>query len=755
MPASIRSSDRIAIPFSVQQQFQQQEIDRARMSQQHQQARQEELTDEEFLMQQAGEWQDHCWICAQEGHDAEHELYLCEMAVLVATGANAQKLPPDRKGPPKTTVPRSMDDIAEGARQVLNHIENNGTEDRYVTGYIRAVRQYALNAQRGDVMGMAKVLDALIKINADTERLNQRMTTIEASTSNLSRSLSSLPADSAAAGLATASAPNTWSNGTSSPGVPEIELREDREVIVKVGANREQIRTLSPKELVERAERQRTTVARQKNSTALAGGASFVAARKLTSGDVAMVANTAAGAELLRKHTEWSRAFGPGSIVQEPSWGVVAYNIPVRSMKLTPETMADVARELLAQNDWGEAARIQFLGWLTRPGARAEGSILIEFTSPAVANRAIITGIVWGKQIHHAVRFCREGRTKLCRKCQKPGHIQSHCSNDFKCGHCADGHPTWECPSTKGQTIPVKCSNCGGGHRPTSQDCAVKRTAMTEAKQALLDSPTYHRVPLQYRNAMRNGNTTTTLATSGPTEGNELDMSIHATGARQEEEQPQHPQPVTVDLVNLEMEPPREMVPPIMEAPSAEPGQHEKPRRGPGRPKGSRTRPRNQAQPAADNTPLAVNRMSTRSQAASQKATQEHNMSKKRRVGEPEDTMDEQPDGSNWFDIHLPQTDPAQASTQQDDRFEQALTQFTNDVTTINDTNTLEPSLQGLDPNSPEYRKLITLRHNQTHLVSVGSSPPVFTTDAPTIEDPNDDIWHETSELIDDQQHNQ
>ncbi len=67
---------------------------------------------------------------------------------------------------------------------------------------------------------MAKVLEALTRINADTERLNQRMTTIEASTSNLSRSLASLPADSAAAwrnfrardwqrGLAAASAPNT------------------------------------------------------------------------------------------------------------------------------------------------------------------------------------------------------------------------------------------------------------------------------------------------------------------------------------------------------------------------------------------------------------------------------------------------------------------------------------------------------------------------------------------------------------------
>ncbi|KAJ6126396.1 zinc knuckle domain protein [Penicillium sp. IBT 18751x] len=130
---------------------------------------------------------------------------------------------------------------------------------------------------------MAKVLKALTKINADTERLNQRIDIIKKTTSILSTNASTSAANSAAAwrdfrardwqrGLAKAAAPNTRSNGTSSPGVPEIELREDREVIVKVGPNREQIRGLTPRELVERAERQKVKSARQKNSAALAEG---------------------------------------------------------------------------------------------------------------------------------------------------------------------------------------------------------------------------------------------------------------------------------------------------------------------------------------------------------------------------------------------------------------------------------------------------------------------------------------------------
>jgi hypothetical protein len=41
--------------------------------------------------------------------------------------------------------------------------------------------------------------------------------------------------------------------------------------------------------------------------------------------------------------------------------------------------------------------------WLAdATGIRTEGSTPIEFTCPVVANRAIITDVVWGKQIHNA-----------------------------------------------------------------------------------------------------------------------------------------------------------------------------------------------------------------------------------------------------------------------------------------------------------------------------------------------------------------
>ena len=43
---------------------------------------------------------------------------------------------------------------------------------------------------------------------------------------------------------------------------------------------------------------------------------------------------------------------------------------------------------------------------------------------------------------------------------------------------------------------------------------------------------------------------------------------------------------------------------------------------------------------------------------ASQRAAWEHTGSKKGRVREPEDIMDEQPDNGNWFDIQPSLIDP-------------------------------------------------------------------------------------------------
>jgi hypothetical protein len=560
----------------------------------------------------------------------------------------------------------SMDQIIDGANKVLQYIENNGQEDPVITGYIRTVKDYALNARKGDSTaqgGMTKVIAALEKIAADTERLNNRMDTLEKSSTNSSTSASSLSsADrwrSFRAGAwqreaaINAVPPTHRSDGTASPGVPEIELREDRTIVVKVDPScREKIRQTDSATMVQKAELLREKQARKKTSAALAGGAYFVAARVLPSGDVAMLVDSASGAELLRRHTDWVSFFGREAKVQKPSWGVVVHGLPVKTFKLTPDSRAGLAAEMQRQNSmsWGGKAEILNLDWLTRPrDTQREASVVIEFDHPVVANQAIDAGLIWKHEIHTVVFFCRDGRVKLCRKCQKTGHIQSHCpSKEFVCGHCARQHPTWECESERGVPVTTKCANCGGAHRPTSPACQVKQAARKIADQMRAQCPPYHRIPLHFRShaplapAQEPARGPMPRRNPIPATKGTLDASIHA--------------PTPVALVSTA---------PTSSAPI---------RRGPGRPKGSKNKSKESTVREDDDLPtqqeatkaaLAVSRRSrtTRSQQEMVRLMTDperilHTNNKRRRMVEPENVMEEDPDTDT--DIWATQPQPQQ-----------------------------------------------------------------------------------------------
>ncbi|KAJ5111869.1 hypothetical protein NUU61_001499 [Penicillium alfredii] len=112
--------------------------------------------------------------------------------------------------------------------------------------------------------------------------------------------------------------------------------------------------------------------------------------------------------------------------------------------------------------------------------------------------------------------------------------------------------------------------------------------------------------------------------------------------------------------------------------------------------------------------------------------------------------MDEQPDDDGWFNIQLNPADISQPNSEQDS-LENQLSQFINDVTTMNDVgNTSEPESEKGESESPDRRGVVVLKYKSQRAVRIRSSPPTLTTDAPTVEDPNDEIWHETSERSDD-----
>lgn len=109
-------------------------------------------------------------------------------------------------------------------------------------------------------------------------------------------------------------------------------------------------------------------------------------------------------------------------------------------------------------------------------------------------------------------------------------------------------------------------------------------------------------------------------------------------------------------------------------------------KRGPGRSKGSKTRSKVPEPPVI---PFA-SQQSTTYQLASQKTIREDANSKRRRTGEP-NAMDEQPDDNDWFNIQLNSVDSPESNTQQDSH-ENRLSQFTGEVTTLDEVNsTPEP----------------------------------------------------------------
>lgn len=398
--------------------------------------------------------------------------------------------PPDgagREPPEKSSFNiTNIKDLEKAAKEVLEHINHNKElkVDNFVHGFILSVHEVA---RSGNLNALNEVREALQRIQQDTTHLRQCVSNIENKTEQSNTHPASGTTESA-----------------TTPGEPHTELAADCEVTVKIRdiALREKLRQGTSADVVKMAERSREKAAKQAINAELAE-TSFIAARMLPSGDICMRARNAAGVGVLEKHADgWVKVFGADAYVRLPTWGVVAHGIPIKSMDLfSPEAMRKTATQLQASNQhtWGQEARILHLGWLVRPSKnKREGSIVIEFSSPVVANRAVDQGAIWESQAHSTTLFCKEARSKLCRKCQKPGHVHVQCPNNYTCGTCAARHPTWECSSKRGEVVTPRCANCGGEHRASSSTCAVRKQVTEQAKMALLQCEQYHRVPARF-----------------------------------------------------------------------------------------------------------------------------------------------------------------------------------------------------------------------------------------------------------------
>ncbi|GKZ24960.1 hypothetical protein AbraIFM66951_011817 [Aspergillus brasiliensis] len=299
--------------------------------------------------------------------------------------------------------------IAQSAQRVLEHIGTDCHElDGFVPGFVENVKKHAQRAQKAESTGMTKKTVSLVST-----------TTQPTDSATFWRSLRMQGWQRWQRGTDGAFSPaGSGSTGSSSPGGDEVALQEDRQVIIKIAdqGSRERIRRrdTSERDIVKQVNERIVATAIRTPSSALAA-VTVTTTRKLPSGDVALYVHTAAAAEMLRIHARgWLDAFSAGASVQIPTWGVVVRGVPTnvagKKASLTPAEILKLVNELVTTNPaWsvpGDHARINHISWLVKPNAAKRfEAVVLEFTSPAVANRVIRGGVLWAHQSLQAVRF--------------------------------------------------------------------------------------------------------------------------------------------------------------------------------------------------------------------------------------------------------------------------------------------------------------------------------------------------------------
>jgi hypothetical protein len=288
------------------------------------------------------------------------------------------------------------------------------------------------------------------------------------------------------------------------------ELWKDREIIVKLGDadGIAHFRSMKSSEIKDRAEKARVRAA----GTATAGlnpvlaAIQFVAARQLKSGDISLTLRSAKDAEAARIHRhEWIKHLWKNAEVRLPSWGVVIHDVNVRSLGINrpDEVRAEgrkdaIAKQLLSQNlhSWGDA-EITHLAWLVLPEGKKSGSMIVEFSSPYVANKAIDANTIWDSAVLTTVLYDRAARIRQCHRCQQYGHIGRTCSaNSPKCVYCAGDHLSPDCQGKQDATlIERKCANCGGAHAAWSRKCRDFEAELDRVKELEMRRERYHRIP--------------------------------------------------------------------------------------------------------------------------------------------------------------------------------------------------------------------------------------------------------------------
>ncbi|GMG55443.1 unnamed protein product [Aspergillus oryzae var. brunneus] len=294
---------------------------------------------------------------------------------------------------------------------------------------------------------------------------------------------------------------STHGSNSTAPARP-ADLDRERAVTVKVGdsAMARNLRRLTNEDLVKRAEKHRRNAAYKAVRPTLAS-IQFVARKscgQVTCGSSSAVPRKRRSRAPIGRTGSAASARRRGS--PYPRGGVVASDMPCKALgPLTDEAdRKRIAQELVANNRhaWGESCEIVHVSWLVRPPpGKKTSSIVIEFTTPHHANKAIDAGTVWDFRVSENTLYDRASRIIRCNNCQRYGHIGNICPHDTICGACAGKHETRACQDRNTPRLVPKCANCNGDHTAWYKKCEVYQQEREKAQGRAMHRPRYHRTP--------------------------------------------------------------------------------------------------------------------------------------------------------------------------------------------------------------------------------------------------------------------
>ena len=262
------------------------------------------------------------------------------------------------------------------------------------------------------------------------------------------------------------------------------EERKKKEVLVRVmdGAEKLGIRGASDKDILERVQK--------------AGGdhaKKAAAVRWLPSGDVLISMATKEAKEGLEKEMEWTKCLGSSAKVIRRGYGVLAHGIKVDNYDTIKQ--AEIIEKVLSQNkSLHENLQIIKIAWPINAirNKKLYSSLMIEVGTPAMANRLVREGLIDDCTMKNCELFTKECRMTQCFNCYQYGHIAKRCHNPTKCGHCARGHRSLECP-VQGAKRSLRCAVCEEpGHEAWSRRCRIRGKEAERARAAYEARPRLH-----------------------------------------------------------------------------------------------------------------------------------------------------------------------------------------------------------------------------------------------------------------------